>query len=397
MPKVMHIFNRLILGGVSAHVIYLVTLLEPNFESTLVIGSKESHEKNADFLASENNIVPIVISSLRREINLVDDIKSYWQLRKIIRKHKPDIVHTHTSKPGTLGRLAAFHENVPVILHTFHGHAFHSYFGKLKTNFFIQVERYLAKISTKIIAISKTQKEELSDTYKICDSSKIEIVPLGLDLNKFIDDSGSRRIEFRDKYGIETEEVAIGIIGRLVPIKNHEFLIEVIKLIQPKLNKKIRVIVVGDGHTKEALFSKLKQLNISYNYYPDSIKPELFTFTSWIDNMESVYPGLDIVCLTSINEGTPVSLIEAQASSKAIVTTNVGGVKDILLENISGFITEVGDSSTFSESLLKLIENEELRKQMGEKGREFVIDQFDKQRMAMSMTNLYTQLLKKVV
>ncbi len=393
----MHIFNRLILGGVSAHVIYLVTLLEPNFESTLVIGSKESHEKNADFLASENNIVPIVISSLRREINLIDDIKSYWQLRKIIRKHKPDIVHTHTSKPGTLGRLAAFHENVPVILHTFHGHAFHSYFGKLKTNFFIQVERYLAKISTKIIAISKTQKEELSDTYKICDSSKIEIVPLGLDLNKFIDDSGSRRIEFRDKYGIETEEVAIGIIGRLVPIKNHEFLIEVIKLIQPKLNKKIRVIVVGDGHTKEALFSKLKQLNISYNYYPDSIKPELFTFTSWIDNMESVYPGLDIVCLTSINEGTPVSLIEAQASSKAIVTTNVGGVKDILLENISGFITEVGDSSTFSESLLKLIENEELRKQMGEKGREFVIDQFDKQRMAMSMTNLYTQLLKKVV
>ncbi len=397
MPKVMHIFNRLILGGVSAHVIYLVTLLEPNFESTLVIGSKESHEKNADFLASENNIVPIVISSLRREINLIDDIKSYWQLRKIIRKHKPDIVHTHTSKPGTLGRLAAFHENVPVILHTFHGHAFHSYFGKLKTNFFIQVERYLASISTKIIAISKTQKEELSDTYKICDSSKIEIVPLGLDLNKFIDDSGSRRIEFRDKYGIETEEVAIGIIGRLVPIKNHEFLIEVIKLIQPKLNKKIRVIVVGDGHTKEALFSKLKQLNISYNYYPDSIKPELFTFTSWIDNMESVYPGLDIVCLTSINEGTPVSLIEAQASSKAIVTTNVGGVKDILLENISGFITEVGDSSTFSESLLKLIENEELRKQMGEKGREFVIDQFDKQRMAMSMTNLYTQLLKKVV
>src|SRR6476659_5987624 len=167
MPRILRILNRLIIGGPSKNAVYLSRYMQPDFDTLLVIGGKEDHEQDADFLATANNIDPTCIPEMKRSISLYNDWAAYNKLKKLIKEFKPDIVHTHAAKSGALGRLAAKHSNVPVIVHTFHGHIFHSYFNSVKTNFFIRTERMLSKRTDIIIAISEQQKLELAHEFKI--------------------------------------------------------------------------------------------------------------------------------------------------------------------------------------------------------------------------------------
>src|SRR4030095_297150 len=185
MPRILRIHNRLIVGGPTLNVLYLTKYLSPEFETLLIVGEKEKHEKDAKFLADEMGIKTILIPDMGRSIHPFKDYKAYRQVQNVIKNFKPDIVHTHAAKPGAVGRLAASSLKVPVIVHTYHGHVFHSYFNDLKTRFIINIERYLAKKSDALIAISNQQKKELTEDFKIAGENKFRIIPLGFELNKF--------------------------------------------------------------------------------------------------------------------------------------------------------------------------------------------------------------------
>ncbi len=392
--KVLRIINRFNLGGPTYNAAYLTKYLSDDFETLLVGGEKYEEEESSAFILEKLGLKPIIIPEMQRSINRKNDRVAYKKIKEIIKEFQPDIVHTHASKAGTLGRLAASKMKVPIVVHTFHGHVFHSYFGKTKTSFYKNIERYLAKKSTKIIAISELQKNELAIDHKICKLEKIEVVPLGFDLSRFQENVAKKRKSFRQEYQIADDEIAIGIIGRLVAIKNHKMFLAIVANIVVNTPKKVRFFIVGDGEDKENLKSYCSQLNIDFTEWNEEKKSTTITFTSWLKNIDWVNAGLDIVALTSLNEGTPVSLIEAQASNKPIVTTNVGGVKNVTLENKTAFISEVDDVEDFSDKLLQLIENDKIRNEMGRKGWNFVKEKFSYQRLTNDVEKLYINLLQ---
>ncbi len=395
MPKVLRIINRLNLGGPAYNAAYLSKYLPPEFETLLVSGMKDDAEESSEFIVKNLDLHPVYIPDMYRELHPFRDYNSYYKLRKIIDEFKPDIVHTHAAKAGALGRLAAFHSNVPVIIHTFHGHVFHSYFNRLQTRMFLEIERYLAKRTTKIIALSESQKAELCNTYKIAPEGKFEIIPLGFELEKFSKERELKRKNFRARCNIDDDEVAIGIIGRLVPVKNHTLFLKALKIVSEKTKKKLRAFVIGDGEERKNIELTATLLGLKFNN-SNLQEKNILTFTSWIKDIDVSNAGMDIIALTSNNEGTPVSLIEAQASGKPIVSTNVGGIENIVLKGETALLSATGDVNLFAENLLLLVENEDIRSKLSEKGENHVINAFSYQRLCAEVSNLYLSLLKNI-
>lgn len=387
MPKVLRIINRFNIGGPTYNATFLTRFMSDEYETMLIGGLPEEGESDSLHIPNAYGVEPLLIPELTRNPNFISDRAAYLKIKQIIEEFKPDIVHTHAAKAGALGRRAAIACKVPVIIHTFHGHVFHSYFSNIKTFLFKNIERRLAKKSTGIIAISEIQKEELTGIHKIVDSKKVKVIPLGFDLTKFHINLEEKRARIREKYQIQSDEIAIGIIGRFAPIKNHTFFFDVIIRILKKSSKKIKVFVVGDGETRPIIESRANGINQQYG--------EIIILTSWIKDIENFNPGMDIICLTSDNEGTPVSLIEAQACNVPVISTNVGGVKDIMLDGETGFVAEKGDMKDYSEKLLYLIENNEIRKLMSSKGWTFVKDKFHYIRLVNDMDFYYKELLSK--
>ncbi|MBW6479665.1 MAG: glycosyltransferase [Bacteroidales bacterium] len=395
MPRILRILNRFNLGGPTYNAAYLTKYLDNHYETLLVGGANGASEKNSQYIVNQLGIDPLIIPSLHREVSPADDFRSYRHLTRIIREFNPHIVHTHASKAGAIGRLAAIHQNVPVIVHTFHGHVFESYFGPLKTSMYKNIERYLAKKTNRIIAISETQKNDLTQRFQICSEEKVSVIPLGFDLSRFRENQDEKRAAFRKKYMINDDEIAIGIIGRLVPIKNHSMFLDALKMVQGKTSKKIRAFIVGDGETREIL--KLRAINLGIDHVNGigEYHPATLTFTSWITEMDYVNAGLDIVALTSLNEGTPVSIIEAQAAGKPVVTTRVGGIEDVVIPNETALLSEKDNTLEFAEKLLQLIENEELRVSFGRKGWGHIAEKYHYSRLVRDMEVLYDRLLDK--
>ncbi|MBL7923115.1 MAG: glycosyltransferase [Bacteroidia bacterium] len=393
MAKVLHIVNRLNLGGITYNAASIAAGLRPEYDTMIVAGMKDDSEESSEFMVRELGLEPVFIPDMYREINLKADYKAYRQLLRLIRAFKPDIVHTHAAKAGLLGRLAARRAGVPVILHTFHGHVFHSYFGKAKTRFFLETERFLARLSTGIIAISETQKKELCETYKVCDCSKIHVVELGYDLEPFLLDMESKRKQFRERFSIGDDTLAVGIIGRIVPIKNLRFFIDAWIPLHEKFGQKIKAFLVGDGEQRFEIqeYCISKGLKIST---PEKTDPEAsVVFTSWIYPVDRVMAGIDLVALCSLNEGTPASLIEAQAAGKPIVSTEVGGISNIVLPGKTALLCPSGDTAKFREALEKLINDAALRQNMQAEGPGFAVSRFHYKRLTSDIRGLYARLL----
>ena len=395
MPKVLRILNRLIIGGPLLNAAYLTRYMPHEFETLLVVGEKEDHEHDAGFITDQLGIKPLYIPEMGRSVNFQKDYKAYRRLKEIIKEFKPDIVHTHAAKPGAVGRFAAKNMKVPVIIHTYHGHVFHSYFSKLKTRVIINTERWLAKRTDAIVAISHQQLKELTVDFKIASEEKFRIIPLGLDLEKFQQDSGNKRKKFREEFGINNEELVITITGRLVPVKNHNLFLEGIDFVLKNSNRKIKAVIVGDGETRKDLEEKANQLGIKFTTEKESIHPHPLIFTSWRSDVDNINAGSDIITMTSLNEGTPVSLIEAQAANKPIVSTRVGGIGDIVVEGTTALLSDLDDKPAFYNNLLRLVENDGLRIKLGKNSSDFVMKQFSYQRLVKDMSVLYYELLNK--
>lgn len=376
MKKILRIINRFNLGGPTYNAAYLTKYLEPDYETLLIGGQHDESEKSSMHILDNLGLKPIIIPEMQRSLNPYKDQIAFKKIQNIIKEFKPDIVHTHAAKAGALGRRAAYKMEVNQIYHTFHGHVFHSYFGNFKTRIFKEIEKNLAKKSTKIIAISEIQKSELSKIHKICPEKKIEVIPLGFDLERFNTDKDSKRKEFRKKWNLKENEIAIGIIGRLVPIKNHKFFIDAIQEVLKNSKVPIRAFIVGDGEEKQNIINYIKNKNLDFSL---NYNPATFHLTSWIKEIDRVNSGMDIICLTSLNEGTPVSLIEAQASGKPIVSTKTGGIENIVLENKTALLSEKNDLHNFSKNLLSLVNDSNKRKLFSkfglEKSKDFHYDQ----------------------
>ncbi|HLP10978.1 MAG TPA: glycosyltransferase [Flavobacteriales bacterium] len=394
MPKVLRILNRFNVGGPTYNAVYLSKYMPANYETMLVGGEIDSSEESSLFIAKNEGLNPHIITEMKRSINPFADRKALKKIKEIIGDYKPDIVHTHASKAGVLGRKAAFSLHVPVVVHTFHGHVFHSYFNSIKTGIIKQIERSLARKSSAIIAISDEQKHELVNIHRICEAQKMHVIPLGFDLEKFAANTSEKRRAFRQKYMVDDDEIAITIVGRLVPVKNHDFFIQVVKNVLAKSKKRLRFFIVGDGESREQIVNRLNEFNVDHCYWPNEQKKATVVLTSWSKEVDVVNAGSDIIVLTSLNEGTPVSLIEAQASGKPIVSTRTGGINNIVIEGESAFLTGVDEVELFTEKLLQITENESLRKKMELAGREFVVERFGYKRLCADMARLYDTLLQ---
>lgn len=387
--KILRIIARLNIGGPAIHAILLsASLNNSKYETFLVCGSLSEKEGDMSYYALEKGVKFNIIPCLKRKISFFSDICAFCRIYLLICRLKPDIIHTHTAKAGSLGRTAAlvynflpWHKKIKIV-HTFHGHVLSGYFGRLKTNLFILIERFLAFFTDMVITVSDSVKEELLKL-KIVSAGKIKVIPLGFELEKFL--------LLPPKTGGNSFNV--GIIGRLVPIKNHRlFLDAAFKLAGRDLD--ISFKIVGDGEDRQKLENYAKELGIK--------KVE---FLGWKNDLPAVYSGLDLVVLTSLNEGTPVSLIEAMASSRVVISTDVGGVRDLMGEELKlkvgggfriferGILVKSGDSKALTNAISFILSDLGLRNELAVAGRKYTEKVFSKARLTGDIEDLYEKLL----
>jgi glycosyltransferase involved in cell wall biosynthesis len=374
-------------GGPAVAIAELVRQLDHAFQFFLIVGQPLKDEQDAKFLfANIKHLKIINLPSMHRMPSLWNDYRSYKQLCAIVKEINPDVVHTHGTKPGLLGRLAANKWKVPIIIHTYHGHIFHSYFNKLISSGIVLIEKYLAKKSNYIIAISNFLYSEIIDKYKIATAEKVIMIPLGLDLSAFAKDAEQKRIQFRNQYHIAENEFAIGIVGRITAVKNMTMFIDVIERL--KADKRIKFLIIGDGDEKQKLIEALDEYKIPYTTNENNSRTHVI-FTSWLLEMDKVMLGLDILCLTSLNEGTPVSIIEAMAAQKPIVATNAGSVSEIVKHDENGLVAENNNVDTFVTAIERLIASPEMCKKMGINGQALVYSLFDPKMASQKIAQVY--------
>lgn len=391
-PRLLIILNRFVIGGQAADTIPLAWYLKKDFEILIIYGKKEKDEIEPSFLLERHPEISLKqIRYLKRSINPVIDILAFLCILIEILKFKANIVHTHGSKPGFLGRIAAWVLHVPVIIHTFHGHFFHSYFSSRISHIIIFIERAIGKITTCAVALSTSQKDELVSKYKILPQSKLKVIPLGFAF-KTNTEPATERETFRRRYHLQKDDVAIGIVGRIVPIKNLSFFAKIIQQILANHQEEAPAFfIIGDGELRLQIEEELREKHVEFG---KSVNASIrVVFTSWLTNVDEIMNGLDIIVLTSINEGTPLSIIEAQFFGKPVVATNVGGVRDSMKDGATGFLIESNDLSAFCNKLQLLINSQELRNKLGEEGRKFVAEKFSRQKEVLEMKQLYLSLL----
>jgi glycosyltransferase involved in cell wall biosynthesis len=358
----------------------------------LIGGVHESHEQSADYILNNEGVNFKKLKYMRRSISPIYDFITLLQLIMILYRFNPKIIHTHAAKAGLLGRFATlFYLKKVYVVHTYHGNVFEGYFSDFKNKIILKIERFLAKHSTKVVSISPLQKEDLVNKYKVCDSNKITVVPLGFDLNRFTKHIDDKRTKTRSEFLIKNNELCITIIGRVVPIKNHKLFIDVFEYCKKNSNKKIKALVVGDGNETVDVMSYSKTKNLEVTYKSPSGNEDLI-FASWRSDIDNILAASDVVCLTSHNEGTPVSIIESMASATASISTDVGGVSDIITNNETGNVAS-GDLFDYGTKLLKLIEDETYRQKVAIAGQTKSLTTFNYTNLVDNIENLYHKLI----
>lgn len=379
--RIVRIIARLNIGGPAIHATLLTAgLNHGRFATTLLAGAVGPHEGDMTYYATARNVYPVIVPALGPELGLANDLRALASLRAHLRTAAPAIVHTHTAKAGALGRAAALLRRVPVIMHTFHGHVFRGYFGPRQTAAFLRIERTLARRTTTIIAVSARLRDELVDEFHLAPRERIHVVPLGLDLTPF-QPAERLRGRFRPTLGIEESTPLIGIVGRLVPIKRHDLFLRAARLLRDRIPS-AQFALVGDGELRETLRSQSAALGLAGCTH----------FVGWQRDMAAVYADLDVVALTSGNEGTPVSLIEAQASGIPVVATEVGGVRDTVAAGETGLLV-ASDPVAVAEGLERALLDADLRRQAQSVGPQWTQARFSIERLVREMTDLYNAAL----
>src|SRR3954468_19641130 len=379
--KVVRIIGRLNVGGPARQACLLHERLRPEFQTVLVTGRPDSGEKDMSYLFSSSEGV-YSVESMSRPVRFVSDLRSLVAIYRILRREKADIVHTHTAKAGTLGRIAAVLARVPVRVHTFHGHIFAGYFGGFKTRVFLAIERVLARFTARTVTVSEGQARELAEVYGVAPRTKIQVVRNGFDWK----DSPRSRSEVRAELGVRPDQIVVLWIGRMVPIKGVRLLAQVIQSV--KKDPSLLFLIAGDGQERAEFERQIQGCG--------NVR-----MLGWQEDVSRLWAACDIALLTSINEGTPTSLIEAMFAGKPFVATDAGGTAELALDlppagagirkGKNGFIVD-RNAETIAHCLRGLVRDAALRESMGREGRAHAQHNWSSNRLVSEMKQLYFDL-----
>ena len=379
--RVLRVIARLNVGGPALHALLLTERLDPaRYESRLATGQVGSAE--GDYLEL-HGAVPhglVSIPSLGRDVRGGRDWTAFWALVRLIRSFRPHVVHTHTAKAGALGRLAAAFCRVPVVVHTYHGHVFEAYFSALATRAVVAVERMLAWRSDALVAVTERVRRDLL-ARGIGRDHRVVVVPLGFDLAPMLA-APARRGELRRELGLAPETPLVGIVARLVPVKAHETFLQAARAVMPA-RPDVVFLVVGDGERRTALEAMARELGLAARV----------RFLGWRADLDRLYADLDVVVLTSRNEGSPVALIEAMAAGRPVVSTRAGGVEDVVTDGETGLLAPVGDAGGIGRAVLDLLEDPARAARLGAAARAAVVPRFGSSRLVGDIDALYRRLL----
>ncbi len=366
--KVLRVIARLNMGGPALHVAYLTAgLRERGYDTTLVAGTLARGEDSMAFVAEDLGIGVVKIDELGREISPLRDLMATVRLARVIRRERPQILHTHTAKAGTVGRLAAIlagSRRPPVVVHTFHGHVLRGYFDPIRTRFFLALERWLAAHSTALIAVGPQVRDDLV-ALGVAPAERFTVIRLGIELEERVGPSED-----------------VGWVGRMTAVKRTEDVLEAFKRLRDN-GVDASLWMVGDGPDREQLERRASELGV--------IRDTLFL--GYQEDVAPYYAAFDALLLPSANEGTPVSVIEALAAETPVVATRVGGVPDVVREGEEGFLVETGDTDELAERLTRLARDPELRQRLGRSGRRRVLSRYAVGRLLDDVDRLYRELL----
>jgi glycosyltransferase involved in cell wall biosynthesis len=378
--RVLRVFSRLNVGGPSVHVILLTAgLAGRGYHTRLVVGREAPWEGNCLDLAAQRGVAVEMLDGLGREIRPLDDLRAFLGLWRLMRRFRPHIVHTHASKAGLLGRVAAVLARVPVVVHTYHGHVLRGYFGRLRTGVFRLAERTLAWASDAIVAVSESVKGDLV-AMGVAPAAKVRVVPLGLDLEPLSRDLP--RGSLRDEARVPAEAPLVGIVGRLAPIKDVAAFLEAAAVVR-RAQPDVRFAVVGDGEERQALEAQARGLGLG-----DAVH-----FHGWRREMAAVYGDLDVVVNASRNEGTPVALLEALAAARPVVATDVGGTPDVLCRGAHGILVPAADPAALAAAILATLAAPDEAHERARRGQVHVLAHHAAERLVGDVDALYRDLL----
>ncbi|MDW8206695.1 MAG: glycosyltransferase [Chloroherpetonaceae bacterium] len=407
--RVMQIMTRLAIGGAASHAIFLAERFQaPDFETRLLVGRTEKSEGSMEQMAEERGVTLTRIYGLGREVSMQSDLHTLQLLYREMRRFRPDIVHTHLSKAGALGRVAARLARVPAVVHTYHNNIFQGYFSKSKSALFLQIERALAQITDRLIVLGEGQERELLQQ-GIGTPARMVRVPLGLELGPFLR-ARERRGELRRELRVPDGIPLVGIVARLVPIKAHDLFLEAARRVALSLPE-TQFVLVGDGELREELEEKALSMGfLVLSYHPGEPVRErpspcmppisayaapVVHFVGFRSDLPPIYADLNVLVLCSISEGLPVSIIEALASGCPVVSTEVGAIRDLIIPGETGILVRPGDVEGLARGILEQLQNRTRTEAMIQRGRDHVYPRLSVERLEQDIRKLYCDLAER--
>ncbi len=386
--RILRVIARLNTGGPAIHVTLATAgLAAAGYHTRLLAGDVADGESSMEWFSEEHGVRVERVDGLGREIRF-RDVGVVRALSRLIREWRPHIVHTHTAKAGAVGRAAALtirRSRRPKLVHTFHGHVLSGYFGAAKQAAFRAIERGLARKTDRLVVPGARLRDELL-VLGVGRAAQYAVVPLGFDLSRFLaieaDSTPAGRGTIRGVHGIPEDAFAIGIVGRLTRVKNHRLMIDAFARMPPARAPAI-LVVVGDGELRREIEAYAKACGVA-----DRVR-----FTGSATDMPAIYRALDVVALSSDAEGTPVALIEAMASARPVVSTDVGSVRDIVEDRVHGIVVPPGDAVALAAALAELANDASLRHTLGAAGRKHAGKAFGAERLLRDLDALYRSLL----
>lgn len=379
--KVLRVIDRLNVGGPAIHAVLTTRGLDDeNWETVLVTGEIEPGEADMSYLLAEHGVERVMIPSLGRELRPLRDLATAWRLWRVMRRERPDVVHTHKAKAGAIGRVCAILAGVPVRVHTYHGHVFHGYFGPWKTRAFLTIERLLARRTSRLLALSDGLVDELAGRYRIAPPDRFSVVPLGLDLAPFAAVE-QHRGELRKRLAVGERVRLVGIVGRMVPVKDHATFVAAAALLAAR-HDDLHFVFIGGGELEADVRRELDARGLSSRAH----------LLGWSKQLERVYADLDVLALSSVNEGTPVALIEAMAAGVPVASTAVGGVPDLLLHGERGELAPPRDPDALAAAIERALSR--AARDNAARIRTDVRAQFGYSRLCADLEHLYDKLIE---
>jgi glycosyltransferase involved in cell wall biosynthesis len=387
MTKIMHIITRLDMGGSAQNTLLTCKKLSVKYEMVLVHGL--SHESRMTDIekqiveegikaAKKQGIKVIPLSAMVRSINPVKDFWALLSLVRLIIEERPYIIHTHSSKAGLLGRLAAKIAGVPQIVHTPHGHVFYGHFGPIASKVFLWIEKIFSRFTDRMVALTDGEKNDY-EKLSVCPSEKLLKIHSGVDVAHYRNSNGNM-VEKRRSLGLDQNGTVVGFVGWLLPIKGPEYLLKAMEYVWPE-HPEASLVFVGKGDLDLDL--RTQALEVSAN---GRVK-----FLGWRNDINEIMPVFDMLVLPSLNEGMGRVLVEAMAAGKPVVASRVGGIPDLVQHGETGYLVPPADEKALADGIKKLLDDPGNAWEMGQRGKEYC-QQFSLEAMIAKLDDLYSDL-----